>query len=68
MGYGPTHAKSRVKDLIASWLGNGSWEVLVFGGVFGVLHVGGALGHVWSIDWCFGGLEHWNVRDVQGHI
>ena len=26
--------------------------VMMLGGVFGVLHIGGALVHVWIIGWC----------------
>ena len=34
--------------------------IIVLGGAFGVLRVGGTSVHVWSFDWClrFGELEH----------
>lgn len=31
--------------------------VLVLGGAFAVLHIGGALVHVWSIGWCLEVLQ-----------
>ena len=39
----------QVRDLIASWLRIGSKMVLGLVRAFGMLHVGGALVHVWSI-------------------
>ena len=48
-------------------------EVFGFKEAFGVLHVGGALEHVWGIvgGWRFGGLgvwrlEHW--RYISAHL
>ena len=39
--------------------------VLVLGRAFGVLRVGGALVHIWSISWSFEDLEHWRCTNAH---
>jgi hypothetical protein len=43
-------------------------KVLVLGGAFEVLCVGGKLVHIWSISWCFEvwSLEH--LRCTSAHL
>ena len=63
---GPTHANSRIRDLIANWLGTGSWKVIVLKGAFGMLHVGGTLVHIQSIGMVLWGLEVWSIGEMGG--